>query len=91
MIIRVDPDIIIPQSDVHLGKIPGVMQSSNQCERERERIRVPYRPIVDVPIVLTGAKFSTLLANKEEPACLGRFQLRDKTFLLILINKCLDR
>jgi hypothetical protein len=66
-----NPDIIIPRSDIHLGKVLGVVQPSDQSEREGKRIGVLYRPIVDVPVILTGTEFSALLANKKEPARLG--------------------
>jgi len=86
-----DPDVIIPRSNIHLGKVPGVVQPSDQCKREGKRVRVLYRPIVDVPVILTGTEFSALLANKKEPTRLGGLRLGDKPFLLILIDKCLDR
>jgi hypothetical protein len=52
-VVRVDEDIVVSPSDIHLGEVLGVSEFSNEGRDhwQGKRIGVLYSPFVDVAIV----------------------------------------
>jgi len=66
----VNLNVIIPEPNVHLGEIFGIMKAGDQGEGKGKQIRILYRPVINVLVILTQVKFSALLSNEEEPTSL---------------------
>ena len=63
--------IVIPPSYVELGEDLGISQFVHEIRDEGEWVGVADGVFVDVAVVLTGAKSTVLLFNKEERRGLG--------------------
>jgi hypothetical protein len=82
VIIQVNPNIIIPRLNIHFSKILHIVESGDKGQGKREWVRVLYRPVIDVPVVLAGLKFTAFLSDEQEPTRLRRLQFRCRDSIL---------
>ena len=61
-----DSDIVVPPSDIELGKKFCSLEFIDEIRDERERVRVTDGMFVDVAIVLTRSEAAIFLFNEEE-------------------------
>jgi hypothetical protein len=76
-----DSYIVVSPSDVHLCKILHLLEFIEKVWNPGEGVSVSDRPFVEFAIVLTRAKGSIFLCNKEEWRRLRGFGIPNVSFL----------
>ena len=67
-----DVDVVVPPLDIKLDKVSCVFEFVNEVGDEGKGVDVSDGVLIQVVIILAGAKFPILLFDKEEKGGLGR-------------------
>jgi len=65
-VFSLDPDIVIPPTDIHLCKVLGSLELIHQVANKWERIGILDGVLVEISVILAGAKITVLLRDEEE-------------------------
>ena len=84
-VVRVDEDVIVSPTDVHLGEVLGISKLSDEGRNQRKRIGVLHGPFIDVLVILAGTEGTIFLSYEEKATGLGRLRRLDKVFLQVLV------
>jgi hypothetical protein len=86
MVFRLDPDVVIPPTNVKGSEKLFSFQLFQNRLNAWERVYVRYGPFVDLLVILDWAEGTILLFYKEEQGSPGRVSLFNVAQMLILIN-----
>ena len=82
-------DIVVPPSDIELGKKGRILHVINQLRDEGKRVSIVNGMAVQVAVVLAGSKGSVFFGNKEEQGSPRGFRRNNSSHFQVFINKCL--
>ena len=65
-----DTDVVVSSTNIKLDKVVSIFQLVHKVRNEREEVDIMSGVFIEVPVVLTRAKFAVFLLDKEEGGCL---------------------